>query len=62
MKQISCSDLGCCDDVITAADDAELKTKLFTHAQQLHPEQFKAMTPDMVQAVEAKIHQHTRTV
>ena len=62
MRQISCSDLGCCDAVISAPDDAQLKQKLFDHARTKHPDSFKAMTPEMTRAVEQKIQQFTRTV
>jgi predicted small metal-binding protein len=62
MKQISCTDLGCCDAVISAPDDAQLKQKLFDHAKTEHPDAYKAMTPEMVSAVEQKIQRYTRTV
>lgn len=62
MRQISCNDLGCCDAVISAPDDAQLKQKLFEHARTEHPEKFKTMTPDMANTVEQKMRQHTRTV
>jgi len=62
MRQISCSHLGCCDEVITARDDAELKQKLFDHAKTKHAESFRTMTPEMVTAVEQKMRQYAKTV
>jgi predicted small metal-binding protein len=62
MKQISCSDLGCCKDVVTGKDDADLKKNLFAHAQRLHPEMLKAMTPEMAKGLDSKIAQFSRAV
>lgn len=62
MRQISCADLGCCSEVVTAADDGELMSKLNDHARRAHPDSFRAMTPEMVRAIEKKVAQFTRTV
>lgn len=40
----------------------ELMSKLNDHARRAHPDSFRAMTPEMLKAVEQKVAQFTRTV
>lgn len=61
-KQIDCKDLGCCDHVITAPDDAQLKERLYAHAQEFHPDAVKAMTPELAAAMDETIRQVTVTI
>ncbi|MCG3117732.1 MAG: DUF1059 domain-containing protein [Candidatus Manganitrophus sp. SA1] len=62
MKQISMKDLGCCDQIVTARSDEELKKKLFEHAQKDHPEKLKEMTPEMMKEIDMRIKEFTREV
>ncbi len=61
-QAINCADLGCCDDVVSAPDAAQLTTRLFAHAAEAHPDMAKAMTPEQTDRLRARIGQVTFTL
>jgi uncharacterized protein YndB with AHSA1/START domain/predicted small metal-binding protein len=59
LRAVNCADLGCCGDIVTAPDDAQLMERLFAHAGEAHPDMAKAMSPEQAEQIKARIPQVT---
>jgi predicted small metal-binding protein len=62
MKQILCTDVGCCSHKITAENDRELRNNLFEHLRKLHPDMLKTMSPEKRKDFIQKLYKFAKTI
>jgi predicted small metal-binding protein len=62
MKYILCTDVGCCNETITAENDLKLRNQFFDHVRNSHPDLFKSMTQDMKRDLNQKLLRFRKTI